>query len=59
MEDLVDDFLAFYIAGIHNMYMIKYIAYYYNITGYESTSNTLAFTIATLLQNPKMMEMYE
>ena len=33
MDDLVDDFLTFYIAGIHKkkiMYMIKYIAYYYN-----------------------------
>lgn len=56
MEDLVDDFLTFYIAGT-----VIIVIQWWNccFTGHETTANTLSFALIELLRNPEMMEMYE
>ena len=57
LEDLIDEFMNFYFAGIHCLI----VKIYYNFlmtTGQETTATLLSFTLIQLLLHPDVLNRY-
>lgn len=57
LEDLIDQFVNFYFAGIHCL-ILKIYYNFWMITGQETTATLLSFTLIQLLLHPDLLNRY-
>ena len=60
MEDLLDDFSTFYLAGKNNDNIMVYVLHTCTVylLGQETTGNLLSFTLIMLIQHPNVLARY-
>ena len=58
LEDLIDQFVNFYFAGIHRLIMKTYYNFWM-ITGQETTATLLSYTLTQLLLYPDVLNRYD